>query len=64
MAVIVLEPPGRLNCVFEDPDGVLWIGTDNGLALFRSGRIQVPRSVSDALRDPVFGVDDRRLRDR
>src|SRR5262249_5665105 len=49
-------PPGRLNCAFEDPDGVLWIGTDNGIALLRSGQIQVPIEVPDALHDPVLGI--------
>jgi len=32
-------PPGNVNCLLPDSNGVLWIGTDNGLAFLRSGTV-------------------------
>ena len=49
-------PPGGLNCLLEDSAGVLWLGTGDGLAFFRSGHIQVPRDVPEALHEPVLGI--------
>ncbi len=54
-------PPGRINCLFADPAGVLWIGTDAGLAFLRNGRVQLPAEAPDPLLDAILGlVDDGR----
>jgi ligand-binding sensor domain-containing protein len=29
-------PSDHVNCIYEDPSGTLWIGTDEGVAIFRS----------------------------
>jgi signal transduction histidine kinase/ligand-binding sensor domain-containing protein len=51
-------PPARVNCLTEDSAGVLWIGTDAGFAVMRSGRVEIPRRLSDTLRENVLGVVD------
>ncbi|MBV8834721.1 MAG: hypothetical protein JO217_01980 [Acidobacteriaceae bacterium] len=40
-------PPGNVNCLLEDSNSVLWIGTAKGLAFFRSGHFQVPREMPE-----------------
>ena len=49
-------PSGNINCLMEDSAGVLWIGTSDGLAFLRAGRVQLPGKVPDTLREEVFGV--------
>ena len=52
-------PPGRVNCLTADSQGVLWIGTDAGLAFIRAGRLQLPNQPPDPLLEPVFGIAAR-----
>src|SRR5262249_39610874 len=40
----------------EDSGGVLWIGTEVGLAALRNGRVRAPREVAEALLEEVFGI--------
>ena len=49
-------PSDRVNCLFEDSSGVLWVGTDDGLAFFDSGRFQTPATVPASLREPILGL--------
>jgi signal transduction histidine kinase len=44
----------------EDSRGGLWIGTANGLALFSSGSIHVPRNMPESLQEPIFGMEEDR----
>ena len=49
-----------VNCLLMDSMQVLWIGTANGLALLRAGKILVPKNRPDSLREPVFGIAEDR----
>jgi signal transduction histidine kinase len=49
-------PSSNVRTVFEDSEHVLWIATSGGLAFFRSGRIEVPHSLTDSLREEIFGI--------
>ncbi|HSD46755.1 MAG TPA: triple tyrosine motif-containing protein, partial [Pyrinomonadaceae bacterium] len=43
-------------CLFEDPSGLLWAGTDDGLAFFDSGRFQTPAKAPASLQEPILGL--------
>jgi ligand-binding sensor domain-containing protein len=49
-------PSDNVNCLFEDSAGMLWIGTLDGLAFLRFGRIQVPAAPEPSLREQIFGI--------
>jgi ligand-binding sensor domain-containing protein/signal transduction histidine kinase len=49
-------PPGDINCLFNDSHGVLWIGTDRGLAYIDSGRLTIPQGMPQSLMTPVLGI--------
>ena len=49
-------PSDHVNCLFEDSIGLLWVGTDDGLAFFDSGRFQIPATVPASFREPILGV--------
>jgi ligand-binding sensor domain-containing protein len=53
-------PSEDVNCLLLDATGMLWIGTANGLAFFRAGRLQVPQAVPDPLHEPIFGMAEDR----
>jgi ligand-binding sensor domain-containing protein len=44
----------------EDSTGVLWIGTENGLAFMNSAHIQTPHPEPESLHDPIFGIEEDR----
>lgn len=53
-------PVGAINCLF-DAAGLLWIGTNEGLALLAAGRIQWPVAMPAVLREPILGMaEDKR----
>jgi signal transduction histidine kinase len=50
-------PPGNVNCLLPDSNGVLWIGTDNGLAFLRSGTVHaLSDDVPDSVREEIFAI--------
>ncbi len=51
-------PSGIVRCAYEDDVGVLWICTDGGLALRRSGRLAALRERDGLLSDVVFALVD------
>ncbi len=55
-------PSSDVRCIFEDTKRVLWIATSGGLAFFlQSGRIGVPHTLPESLREEVFGIaEDKR----
>jgi signal transduction histidine kinase len=54
-------PSSDVRSIFEDSKQVLWIATSGGLAFLKSGRIGVPHSLPELLREEVFGIaEDKR----
>src|SRR6185369_4003188 len=55
-------PSDHVNCLLEDSTGLLWIGTDTGLAFFDSRKFQTPATVPASLHEPILGLaaDDNR----
>jgi len=51
-------PPGRINCLTVDSSGILWIGTDNGIAYLRGGVARIPRDLPQSANDPILGIAD------
>jgi signal transduction histidine kinase len=47
-----------VNSLFEDSSGALWIGTENGLALLRSGTVQTLGNLPNSLTEEVFGITE------
>lgn len=45
---------GVVTCFFEDADGILWVGTDNGLARWADGKWVVITTKNGLLSDTVF----------
>src|SRR5581483_9438973 len=45
-------------CLTDDSAGVLWVGTDSGLACIRGGRADSAHELPPALLDEVFGIAD------
>lgn len=56
-------PPGRVNCLFADERGVVWIGADQGLAYIENGKAHIPAPNSPLIDESILGIaadrDDR-----
>jgi ligand-binding sensor domain-containing protein/signal transduction histidine kinase len=48
-------PSDRVNCLVEDSH-LLWVGTDNGLALFDINKFLTSAKVPASLREPILGM--------
>src|SRR5262249_39928787 len=49
-------PSDEVTCILADPGGVVWIGTGNGLAFLRSGRVERPRPEPTRWQEQVLGL--------
>ena len=50
---------GGIACLYEDPDGNIWVGTDRGINIFNPGKqkfVSVPLSAPQATAAPKYGV--------
>lgn len=49
-------PPGRLHCLLADDAGVVWAGTDRGLAYIEDGKAHVVDPAIELLQNPIYEV--------
>ena len=49
-------PSSNVRSILEDSKHVLWIATSAGLAFFDSGRVGLPRDLTDSLREETIGI--------
>ncbi|HYU98704.1 MAG TPA: triple tyrosine motif-containing protein, partial [Pyrinomonadaceae bacterium] len=49
-------PSDRVNCLLEDSTGLLWVGTDDGLAFLDSGQFRTPATVPASLHEQILGL--------
>ena len=55
-------PSENINCLLEDSNGSLWVGTAAGIA-FRGGgeRFQIPPQAPESLRGQILGLAEDKL---
>jgi hypothetical protein len=55
-------PSSNINCLFQDSQQILWVGTASGLAYYRDGRFGTvsAKGVPAALRGQIFGIAEDR----
>src|SRR6185437_4984410 len=49
-------PPGRVDSLALDGDGVLWIGSASGLFYWSGSRIESARNAPDSLQGEIYGL--------
>jgi signal transduction histidine kinase len=50
-----------VNSLLQDSTGVLWVGTDDGLAFFSDGRFQLPANMPASLHEQILGIEEDRI---